>query len=1059
MHNSSPSTNIIRDSNVTMNYIVTPNADDACKKVFNNLELGNHAFNIIGSFGTGKSSFLLALEKSLLNKHEFFKTPFNGKTKFIKIIGEYKSFSEVLNEEFGVKDDHTANQKLFDAIFQEYEAVSKKGGLLILAIDEFGKFLEYAAKNQPEREIYFLQKLAEFVNKPDRNILLITSIHQSLESYAHNLSKVLFREWTKVKGRFIDLTFNEPVEQLLLLASQKIESEATSTSKNYYDLIARHNLYNIHKDYAEQIRPKLYPLSIISAYTLATALQRYGQNERSLFTFLNSFYFSDYKSNNKRIELPEVYNYLFQEFYTFLVNKNNPDYSNWAGIRASIEKEEIIEAINHELSQKILKSIGLLSIFSKKGSIISLDLFTTYFEEKYSEKEIEKTINTLEKHKIIRYSKFDSSYKLFEGTDLDIEQAISNAEHRVGGIDILKKLTTHFDFPILIAKSITYRKGTPRLFEFIISNKPEQRKPIGQIDGFVNLIFNEDGSDIENLLSISKRASTLFGYFTNTSGIFETLLEIEKTKEVLKDMQDQNDRVAIRELKSIIKSNEVLLNHYVMDSLYTNRVLWFSNGKQIKLETKKAFNQALSAICDTIYPDTPILQNELFNRHKTSGSISSARKNFWKALTSNADKKDLGFPEDKWPAEKTIYHTLLKKTGIHKRQGDKYTLAKPTQSDFLPLWELSIQFLNEAKSSRKSLLDFIEMLETAPIKLKQGVIDFWAPTFLYLKRGDFALYNDNGFVPYLDETVLYFMTRTPKEFYIKSFELNDLRLSLFNKYRDFLQQENTTNFDSDSFIESIRPLLIFYRDLPEYNKKTKTVSKEAVQLREAISKAKDPEKTFFEDFPQALGYSLSELATDTKLFEDYIIDFQHKIEEIKQSFDELLNRFELFICDEVIGQTIPFESYKTKLHDRFSSIKEHQALTRHKVFLLRVNSDLPDRNSYLMSIAQAILGKRLDAIKDTDEAVLKDKLLSLVHELDNLVDLNTVSVQDDEEIMKLELTTLTEGSKNKTIRISNKQTEEINSVSNELLQTLNKHKNLKLPILLSMLQKELDQDE
>ena len=229
------------------------------------------------------------------------------------------------------------------------------------------------------------------------------------------------------------------------------------------------------------------------------------------------------------------------------------------------------------------------------------------------------------------------------------------------------------------------------------------------------------------------------------------------------------------------------------------------------------------------------------------------------------------------------------------------------------------------------------MLETAPIKLKQGVIDFWAPTFLYLKRGDFALYNDNGFVPYLDETVLYFMTRTPKEFYIKSFELNDLRLSLFNKYRDFLQQENTTNFDSDSFIESIRPLLIFYRDLPEYNKKTKTVSKEAVQLREAISKAKDPEKTFFEDFPQALGYSLSELATDTKLFEDYIIDFQHKIEEIKQSFDELLNRFELFICDEVIGQTIPFESYKTKLHDRFSSIKEHQALTQHKVFLLRVN--------------------------------------------------------------------------------------------------------------------------
>ena len=139
------------------------------------------------------------------------------------------------------------------------------------------------------------------------------------------------------------------------------------------------------------------------------------------------------------------------------------------------------------------------------------------------------------------------------------------------------------------------------------------------------------------------------------------------------------------------------------------------------------------------------------------------------------------------------------------------------------------------------------------------------------------------------------MTRNPKEFYVKSFELNNLRLNLFNKYRDFLQQDNKENIDTDSFIESIRPLLIFYRDLVDYSKNTKTISSEALKLREAISKAKDPEKTFFEDFPEALGYSLKELASDNKLFEEYIIDFQNKIQEIKTSFDDLLNRFELFI--------------------------------------------------------------------------------------------------------------------------------------------------------------------
>ncbi len=40
--------------------------------------------------------------------------------------------------------------------------------------------LEHAAKNNPERELYFMQKLAEFVNVPSRNILLfLTTLHQN----------------------------------------------------------------------------------------------------------------------------------------------------------------------------------------------------------------------------------------------------------------------------------------------------------------------------------------------------------------------------------------------------------------------------------------------------------------------------------------------------------------------------------------------------------------------------------------------------------------------------------------------------------------------------------------------------------------------------------------------------------------------------------------------------------------------------------------------------------------------------------------------------------------
>ena len=1058
----SPSVNIIRDDSQKIDYYVTPNAKKTAKKIFENFNRGSHSFNLIGSFGTGKSSFLWALEKSLKDNLDYFDTEFNGKTEFVKIVGDYQSLKSVLNQEFGITEDYSSNQKLFDGIFQRYQKIEKKKGLFVIAIDEFGKFLEFAAKNNPEDEVYFIQKLAEFVNSPNRNIILLTSLHQSIESYGYILNKKEIQEWRKIKGRFKDLTFNEPVEQLLFLASSFL-SERDNYSKEELlknKLITEFNLFNIQNEYLEKVEKRLFPLNAISGYTLALALQRYGQNERSLFTFLNSIKFSEIERQDNGFEMTDVYDYLFEEFYNFIISKSNPDYSNWSAIKNALERAEIISNIDIKLADNLLKTIGLLSIFTRKGSRIDIDFLKSYLKEIYSENEVENVIELLENNKIIKFSKFDFSFKLTEGTDLDIDKAIMDAESQIDdSIDVLSKLNSHFEFPIITAKAITHKLGTPRLFEFILTNEPISKIPIEEIDGYINLIFNEKKINDADLIHHSKEKPIFFGIFSNTSGIFKTLFEIEKTNKVLKDMQDENDRVAIKELKSIIKSQEILLNHYVMDSLYSNRVTWYSNGKKININDKKEFNKGLSSLCEEIYTETPRIQNELINRHKVSASIATARRNYWRALVNDYQKEDLGFDSSKWPAEKTIYFTLLKRSGIHQRIGTDFTFANPNTDDLAQLWDISNLFLDQAKSSNKKLTDFIKLLSTAPIKLKQGVLDFWIPTFLFIKRGDFALYGDNGFIPYLDASILYMMTKNPKEYSIKSFELNDLRLSLFNKYRDFLRQENRSTLNNESFIESIRPILIFYRDLTDYSKKTKTISSEAVKLRDAISKAVDPEKTFFEDFPDALGYTLKDLTLDNKLFEDYIIDFQNKIQEIKGSFDDLLNRFELFICDEIVGKKVDFKSYKSILQRRFESIKEHEALTKHKIFLLRIQSNLDDRDSYLMSISQALIGKPLNQTKDSDEKLLKDRMLSIVGELDNLVDLNKVKIDEGEQLIKFELTTKADGGKEQIVRIPKNKRDELEKNMKKISLELDKNKSMKIPILVSLLKKALDKNE
>jgi len=201
------------------------------------------------------------------------------------------------------------------------------------------------------------------------------------------------------------------------------------------------------------------------------------------------------------------------------------------------------------------------------------------------------------------------------------------------------------------------------------------------------------------------------------------------------------------------------------------------------------------------------------------------------------------------------------------------------------------------------------------------------------------------------------------------------------------------------------------------------------------------------------------LSSDNKTFEDYIIDFQNKIQEIKNSFEDLLNRFELFICNEIVGKKADFKTYKSILQKRFTSIKEHEALTKHKIFLLRVQSKLDDRDSYLMSICQALIGKPLNQIKDSDEKHLMGRMSSIVKELDNLVDLNKVKVDEGELLIKFELTTKDEGGKEQIVRIPKNKRDELDKKVKDISSQLDKNKSLKIPILVSLLKKALEKDE
>src|SRR5690606_11484759 len=250
-----------------------------------------------------------------------------------------------------------ANREILDALYQEYE----ENNSLVLVIDEFGKFLEYAVSNNPQKELYFLQQLAEMINQHEKNFLFLTTLHQNFEAYGNDLNEKDKLEWKKVKGRFHEITFNEPVEQLLKLASRKLQENLAPSdfSGSYFSKLAQeHNFKKFPASFQENIESSLYPLDIISATVLTLALQKYGQNERSLFSFLELE-----AKESGRMGVAEVYDYLFRNYYSSLQSNTTSNYSAWRMLERGIERVEIELKNERPAAVAIIKTIGLLQIF------------------------------------------------------------------------------------------------------------------------------------------------------------------------------------------------------------------------------------------------------------------------------------------------------------------------------------------------------------------------------------------------------------------------------------------------------------------------------------------------------------------------------------------------------------------------------------------------------------------------------------------------------------------------------------------------------------------------
>lgn len=807
----------------------------------------------------------------------------------------------------------------------------------------------------------------------------------------------------------------------------------------------------------------MYPLDLFAAQALTLSIQRYGQNERTLFSFLEATgegslqAFKD--GEHTTYSLADVYDYDIYNFYSFL-SEINPDTAAWTGIRVALERiEGLFDSEIVENGIKIVKTIGMMNLFGNAGIRCSKNDLSLYAKNALNIDAPESIIDLLTQHKIIRYAEYRSQYILFEGTDVNLDGELLKAAGIVPrSKDVVDKLIENFDLPIEFANGIYFRKGTPRYFEYVISDSPINRQPQNEVDGYINLVFNETIS-LDKLKQDTQNVeeAILYAYFKRADKIIDHIWMLDKLAYV-QNIVDSNDKVAQRELKSLINHERNLLNASVLNSLfrYGHDVVWVYRGEEVTIASKSDFNKLLSRICDEVYHQTPRYINEMVNKHRPSGAMSLARVNYLTHLLENSAEYNLGFEDGMFKPEKTIYLTLLKNTGIHRHFLGAYELNAPLEESFKALWNVCEEFLESSKEKPRKLGELICTLKTPPFKLKQGLIDLWLPTYLIIKKNDYSLYTENGvFIPTLNREVLDIMQKSPSGFQIKAFNVEGVKLDLFNKYREALSLSQDDEFTTNSLIETIRPFLVFYNKLNRYTKQTKRLKKTTLQFRNVLSAAKDPEKTFFEDLPRALGFKDSVIANNDEVLRSYVDLLQNAIRELRSCYVNLIGRIENALIKALSLKSSDFSQYKKELEERYSYVKTYLLTDRQKTILNRILSQSTDKITWYQSLAYVILDKQLENLLDEEERYLIDNLVHLFKELDKFVDISNNTLGQKDNFIRIEMIANDGVVSPQIVRLNNNKLDVAQRIEKQINNLLSGDNEVDAYALLTILKKRL----
>ncbi len=901
-------------------------------------ETRQRAFTWTGPYGGGKSSLALMLcslvgpTKSIRKRalhilsldksspvHSAFASHGDG-WLVVPVVGKRANVAQVLSVALiKAKGEATAKRKpgrpKFNAqrdFIGELVSTSEQHpqGVLVV-IDEMGKFLE--ATSQEGGDLHFFQELAEAASRSAGKLIVVGILHQPFEAYASRMGREARDEWAKVQGRYIDMPLVAAVDEVVELVGRAIQVDKS---------IDRSGAHYIAKSVTEAIieRRPITPPSITAATqrcwplhpVVATLLgpisrRRFSQNERSTFGFLASreplgfmeFLETSPAKGCSMYGPARYWDYLKANLEQAILA--SPDGHRWAVAAEAVERAETKGSRHHV---DLTKSVALIELFRGGSGLVPEVKVLNACLPDVSAEQVKATLHDLVGWKILIERKHLTAFGVFAGSDFDIDGAINRATSELGTPD-LQQLSALMDMQPILAKRIYSETGTMRWFTRRLVRMDdlqqvvERYKPEAGSTGTFLLCLPDLGTSSGKAIARVKKFceqlpndGLVIGVPDNSDRIAELGAELFACEYVLGTRTElDGDSVARKELIGRIAAVRSSLEDELGDAFGVSK--WYWQGQLQKHGPSVSISSIASDIAQTIFQTSPLLNNELINRDKPSSNSNRARKDLMYRMLAHETERDLGY--EGFPADAGLYYSVVKQAGLHREREDGYFgFGEPyyvgVHEPMFKLWAMTSSFFLEKGASHK-VSDLYTLWASPPFGLKLGVMPVLALAFFLANRSTLALYLNGAFTSELTEVVIDEWILDPSA----------LKLSYVSASRDqaaYLRAvaecvpEHSVARRLDDPLEVARSLVGLVVSLPNWTKRTTTISPEAQTIRAMLLKANDPLKVLFTDLPTLLNAEDPSSVTRKLrgIIEEFQSSYRNVLTTVKASFLRALDQ-------------------------------------------------------------------------------------------------------------------------------------------------------------------------